>query len=426
MLAICNACRYCEGYCAVFPALERRLAFDEHDIHYLANLCHNCGACLYACQYAPPHEFELNFPRVLAQVRKETYEQFAWPRSLRRLRPQRRRGRDGHRCWPRARCCCSRRGMPIRRGFSPRTRCAGVVLRVAAARRDGRRVRHRVRFRDAAFAIASRASGRTSGARRIRSPARSAKRSRRSNAQVSRRRRRWLHVSRGRGHPSHAPLFHHLTFYGFMLCFAATVVATFYHFALGWKAPYPSTSLPVMLGVPGGLGLLAGPAGLAGFDPPRSGPGRSRADRHGRRVPGASASHQRHRAALLALRETRAMGMLLALHLGAVMALFLTLPYGKFVHALYRCRRARALPRRAQAAAAGDCRRIEVSQTQGGIMLNFDGLKPRSANAARTVLRTAAVLALALSVSLPALAVKVVSEKTATGFKFPSPSPTIR
>ncbi len=62
VLAICNACRYCEGYCAVFPALERRLAFDEGDIHYLANLCHNCGACLYACQYAPPHEFAAELP----------------------------------------------------------------------------------------------------------------------------------------------------------------------------------------------------------------------------------------------------------------------------------------------------------------------------------------------------------------------------
>src|SRR5205085_3936681 len=76
VLSICNACRYCEGYCAVFPALERRLAFTEHDVHYLANLCHNCGACLYACQYAPPHEFQLNFPRVLAQVRKETYRAY--------------------------------------------------------------------------------------------------------------------------------------------------------------------------------------------------------------------------------------------------------------------------------------------------------------------------------------------------------------
>ena len=40
---------------------------------------------------------------------------------------------------------------------------------------------------------------------------------------------------------------------------------------------------------------------------------------------------------LLALRQTAAMGVLLAAHLGTVMALFLTLPYGKFVHAVYRC-----------------------------------------------------------------------------------------
>jgi ferredoxin len=56
-MLICNACRYCEGFCAVFPAMTRRLEFGKADIHYLANLCHNCGACLHACQYAPPHEF---------------------------------------------------------------------------------------------------------------------------------------------------------------------------------------------------------------------------------------------------------------------------------------------------------------------------------------------------------------------------------
>jgi len=84
VLAICNACRYCEGFCAVFPALERRLEFVEADVHYLANLCHNCGSCLYACQYAPPHEFALNFPKVLAQVRGETYRRYAWPQSFAR------------------------------------------------------------------------------------------------------------------------------------------------------------------------------------------------------------------------------------------------------------------------------------------------------------------------------------------------------
>ena len=39
---------------------------------------------------------------------------------------------------------------------------------------------------------------------------------------------------------------------------------------------------------------------------------------------------------LLVLRETAAMGWLLVVHLGFVMALFLTLPYGKFVHGVYR------------------------------------------------------------------------------------------
>ena len=47
-LQICNACRYCEGFCAVFPAMTRRLEFAPADVHYLANLCHNCGACLHA------------------------------------------------------------------------------------------------------------------------------------------------------------------------------------------------------------------------------------------------------------------------------------------------------------------------------------------------------------------------------------------
>src|SRR6266700_1086223 len=54
ILRICNACRYCEGYCAVFPAMERRQTFAEGDLNYLANLCHNCSECYYACQYAPP------------------------------------------------------------------------------------------------------------------------------------------------------------------------------------------------------------------------------------------------------------------------------------------------------------------------------------------------------------------------------------
>ncbi|WP_315780098.1 MULTISPECIES: hypothetical protein [unclassified Bradyrhizobium] len=70
VLQICNACRYC----AVFPAMTRRLEFSAADTHYLANLCHNCGACLCACQYAPPHAFAVNVPKAMAKVRMTTYQ----------------------------------------------------------------------------------------------------------------------------------------------------------------------------------------------------------------------------------------------------------------------------------------------------------------------------------------------------------------
>src|SRR5881628_19137 len=79
-MSVCNACRYCEGYCAVFPAMERRLTFSDADMDYLANLCHNCAECYYACQYAPPHEFAVNVPKVLAEIRAQSYQKNAWPR----------------------------------------------------------------------------------------------------------------------------------------------------------------------------------------------------------------------------------------------------------------------------------------------------------------------------------------------------------
>ena len=67
-LTICNACRYCEGFCAVFPAMELRQSFSQGDLVYLANLCHDCRDCYHACQYAPPHEFAVNIPETLAEL----------------------------------------------------------------------------------------------------------------------------------------------------------------------------------------------------------------------------------------------------------------------------------------------------------------------------------------------------------------------
>src|ERR1035437_1898268 len=62
--------------------MERRLVFKESDLNYLANLCHNCSECCSACQYAPPHEFDINPPKTLAKIRAYTYELYAWPSPL--------------------------------------------------------------------------------------------------------------------------------------------------------------------------------------------------------------------------------------------------------------------------------------------------------------------------------------------------------
>jgi len=82
VMTVCNACRYCEQYCPVFPAMEARVTFAKADLALLANLCHNCGECLYACQYAPPHEFGINVPKTLAEIRLQSYQDYAWPRAL--------------------------------------------------------------------------------------------------------------------------------------------------------------------------------------------------------------------------------------------------------------------------------------------------------------------------------------------------------
>jgi citrate/tricarballylate utilization protein len=79
LMTVCNSCRYCEGFCAVWQAMETRLVFKEEDLNYLSNLCHNCSECYYSCQYAPPHEFAINPPKTFAKIRVYTYELYAWP-----------------------------------------------------------------------------------------------------------------------------------------------------------------------------------------------------------------------------------------------------------------------------------------------------------------------------------------------------------
>lgn len=330
LMSICNACRYCEGYCAVFPALERRLDFGDNDLRYLANLCHNCGECLTACQYAPPHEFALNLPRNLAQIRGDSYRAYAWPSALGSLY-----GR-GVGAWLALTALLVAIFLAATPGASARTPAgfydvlphafmalvfgaAGLLVLVALA---------------AMFARFWRDTGESAGA----IDARAILAALHDAATLSNLHGGGEGCAGGAGPPSAIRrAFHHFTAYGFALCFAATVVATWYHYVLRWPAPYPLTSLPVILGMIGGVGLLVGPAGLWWLgkrrDPAYSDPAQAAGnDAFIALLLLTSATGL----ALLAWRESAAMPALLAIHLGVVLALFVALAYGKFVHAAHR------------------------------------------------------------------------------------------
>ncbi len=340
VLAICNACRYCEGYCAVFPALERRLEFTEGDVHYLANLCHNCGACLYACQYAPPHEFDLDFPLVLSRVRKETYRKYAWPAAFSAAF-------DRNGAWVgvlTALCLAGFFGFTAwyadpSRFFSAWTDAQGSFYAVLPHEVMAGAFGAVFAFAILALLVSLARFWPDMGEEAlefIKVPPL-------SNAAWDAMGLRYLDGGGdGCTYPDERPSFarrnfHHFTFYGFALCFGATVAGTIYHYVFGWKAPYPFYSLPVILGTLGGIGLVVGPIGLMALRARRD------PDLGDRRQGGMDVGFlllllltSVTGLALLFLRETRAMGVLLALHLGFVLSLFLTMPYGKFVHALYR------------------------------------------------------------------------------------------
>jgi len=342
-LQICNACRYCEGFCAVFPAMTRRLEFGQADIHYLANLCHNCGACLHACQYAPPHEFAVNVPQAMAKVRLSTYTDFAWPPSLGRL--------------------YQRNGLTVALAtvgalafFMMLTLWLKDTLwRVPASADFYAIFPHNLLvglfapvflFSVLALALGVRRFWReVTPGRDYEAPALGAiQGAAAAEAATDALRLKYLDGGHGEGCNNEDDAwtlwrrrFHHATFYGFLLCFAATSVATLYHYLLGWAAPYDLPSLPKLLGAAGGVSLLVGTAGLF----------RLNLRRHPQHGDAAQKPMDRGFMALLfftsltglglwGARGTAVMPALLALHLGVVMALFLTLPYGKFAHGIFR------------------------------------------------------------------------------------------
>ncbi len=338
MLKVCNACRYCEGFCAVWPAMEFRRTFNASELTYLANLCHDCSECYYACQYAPPHEWEVNAPKTFARIRAESYEQFAWPKSL----------ASAFRANALVVSLVSALMLVLFLFGATRGLGSGSLSAAVPGGNFYQITPHEVLvgsfgvvalFSALALLIGLVRFWRHSGevVSDLLNPAlllTAAKDVLRLKyldgggwgcaypEEKSSQSRRW---------------FHHFTFYGFLLCFAATVAGTFYYYVLGSSGPYGYTSVPVVLGVLGGIGLLIGPVGLYYLQLKRN-RDITDEDQHGMDVAFTAMLVLTSGSGLLllGLRETAAMGWLLVVHLGIVMALFLTLPYGKFVHGLYR------------------------------------------------------------------------------------------
>jgi citrate/tricarballylate utilization protein len=334
VLQICNACRYCEGFCAVFPAMTRRLEFGKADIHYLANLCHNCGACLHACQYAPPHEFAVNVPRSMAQVRLTTYTEYAWPAAFGAL--------------------YKRNGLVLALalvlGFT-----LFMMLALAANGTLWGAVNggfyaifpHNllVALFAPVFVFAALALG--VGVRRFwrQEEPGAASGAALSEAVHNVLSLKYLDGGHGGGCNNaddaftHARRrFHHLTFYGFMLCFAATSMAMLYHYVMGWSAPYDFTSLPKLLGMSGGILLVVGTAGLFALNvrrhPLQQDPAQRPMDRGFIALLFLTAASG---LVLMLTRGSAALPLALCVHLGCVMAFFATMPYGKFAHGIFRC-----------------------------------------------------------------------------------------
>ncbi|NEV64556.1 tricarballylate utilization 4Fe-4S protein TcuB [Thiorhodococcus minor] len=338
VLGICNACGYCNGLCDLFEAAKHRPRLTDTDLAHLASLCHGCRSCLYACQYAPPHGFGVNVPRALAEMRHQSYADYAWPRPL--------AGLLAHSLMATLAIGLGAIGLlvalallstPAETLFSRQTGSGAfyrvlpwswmVVLGLLPLAWSVFSIGISLRryWRATATAAAPVTTGALLAALRdvllLRNLSGGGPGCNDLDERASHK-RRWLHQ---------------VMVLGLLLTFAATCVATYYHHGLALQAPYPLDSAPVVLGTLGGLLMSGAIAGLLWLK------------WQGDPEPTAAVARNADLAALMLLlsvaltglalllwRDTSAMGLLLAIHLGSVLALFLLIPYSKLVHAGYR------------------------------------------------------------------------------------------
>ena len=333
-LTICNACRYCEGYCAVFPAMTRHRDFASGDLSHLANLCHNCRGCYYSCQYSPPHDFALNLPAALAEVRQESWEQNIRPAAFARA-------------FSSHGVAIAVLGALLIAVFAWLALSAGGAGGAESGGNFYSYISHATMVAIflplfvlplAEIWLALRRYWRQTGGGPIR-------RADLRGAMAAALRLKNLKGGQGEGcnfergdrfsnARRHA---HHAVFWGFLLCFGATVSATVMDYAFGWPAPYPLLSLPKILGISGGLLLLAGTLAM-GWLKTRADPALA-----ARRLWGGEMAFivllgltALTGLTLYAATGSGLVGILLSLHLGCVATLFLMMPYSKMVHGFFR------------------------------------------------------------------------------------------
>jgi citrate/tricarballylate utilization protein len=337
-LVICNACRYCEGYCPVFRAIETRRDFKAGDVFYLSNLCHDCRACYYACMYTPPHEFAINIPQILAAARMETYRRWSWPAFLGRAF----KNRDITVILAAAMAALvailALAFIPLENLFAVHAgpgafyevvpyfaMVAGALILffygIAVWLNGGARFWSETKGaldEKGTWKTLTSAVGAALGLRYLKGG------------------------GPGCFYPGERPssvrrAYHSLTFWGLTSDFISTTLAFVYQDFLHILPPYALGSLPVIFGVIGGVALIIGTGGLIYF--------KVRSDREPAAA-GASGMDYVFLVTLgltaltglltLVFRATPAMGSILVLHLACIAALFISAPYGKFVHAVYR------------------------------------------------------------------------------------------
>ncbi len=327
---ICNACRYCEGYCSVFPAMHAERTFSDGDITQLANLCHNCRGCYYACQYTAPHEFDLNLPKALAEVRRDSWEHYAWPQPVARR-------------------------FHTHGGAIALALVLGLALLFLAIRAIGSAggegfyaaLSHSAMvaiflpaflFPLTSLALSLRRYWRDVGGQRI-----TLSHLKTALADVAK--MKDLAAGHGEGcnfededRFSHARRYaHQAIMVGFLLCFASTSAGTVMHYGFDLHAPYGFWSLPKLLGIPGGILLTIGCVWMIALK------------RHSNRELGDTKAWGADMAfiallgfvsasglALYWLGGTSVLSVLLALHLGSVLSFFLLTPFTKMAHGFYR------------------------------------------------------------------------------------------